>query len=356
MFTPSELYFDNASTTRVDPRVVEAMIPYFNSDFGNSESLHSLGMRAHAVLEGCKETLAELLGADDPDQIIFVSGATEANNLVLAQCKGALTTSAYEHSSIRNPAKQAGARLLLTPPSEGDQVEFLCWIATNNETGWMWPIEEFSERALHFHSDFTQSCFKFPHSLKGVEFASASAHKFHGPKGIGFLYARDQFVKPIIEGGGQQEGRRSGTLPLPLIVGMTEAAKIAVDTSEQFRSSASRNREIVKEQVLKLSDVQVNEAPLQAPHIMSISFLGVEAESILVDLDAIGISIGTGSACSSKSHEPNEVLSAMGISFPWQRGTIRISFSKENSPEATQFLAAKLRSVVENSRQKVLKP
>lgn len=355
MFTPWELYFDNAATTRVDPHVVEAMLPYFTSDFGNSESLHGLGLRVHAVIENCQQTLAGLLGAEDPSQIIFVSGATEANNLVLSQVQGHLTTSAFEHSSIRVPAQQLGTTVLQNPPSPNDGIAFLSWIATNNETGWMWPINTIAQSATRFHSDFTQSCFKYPHTLEGVEFASASAHKFHGPKGIGFLYARDGMVQPLIKGGGQQEGRRSGTLPVPLIVGMTEAAKIAVDTAESFREKSKANRDIVKEQIAQMSDARVNESALQAPHILSISFLGVEAESILVDLDASGISVGTGSACSSKSHEPNVVLEAMGIPLDWQRGTVRISFSKENPPEAAALLAKKLREAVEKSRQKVLK-
>ncbi len=346
-----ELYFDNAATTRLDPCVLDAMLPYLREDFGNSESLHSLGIQSKGAIERAQHTIAELLGAEDPSQIVFVSGATEANNLVFAQNSGPDAISSFEHSSVRVPALAKGAALLSDPSLISEPIHFLSWMTVNNETGQTWDVNAIATHASQFHTDATQSVFKYPLKLEGIDFLSGSAHKFHGPKGIGFLYTRSAILQPTMLGGGQQNGLRSGTLPTPLIVGLAEAAKIASEESANFIAHVSKLREIVLEAVLKIPDVRINQFQSQAPHILSLSFLGVEAEAILVDLDAKGISVGTGSACSSKSKEPSPVLEAMHLPEVWQRGTVRISFSKDNSVSSTAYLAKILPPALEKARQ-----
>lgn len=348
--SPTDRYFDNAATTRTDPRVVEAMLPYFGEHFANPHSVHAMGRRAMAAVDDSLETLADLLGVEDPAQLVVTSGATEANNWIF-HLFPKVVVGPYEHSSIRETAAELGAPVINEFPTSADAGSVACWMWINNETGQMWPLPSESLGGGAFHCDITQGAFKIPVDLAGVDYASLSAHKFHGPNGVGLLYAKDPTtLKPFVSGGGQQHGLRSGTLPVPLIVGMAEAARITVGEQAEFAQRVKECRATVIEGLSGVSDWRANQFENQADHILSISFLGVEAQPLVMNLDAAGFAVGSGSACSAGSTKSSPVLLAMGIDDHWARGTVRISFSRESLVGQASELARQLRTSVEKLR------
>lgn len=346
-------YFDNAATTPLDPRVRGEMLPYLGADFGNASSIHAFGMSAHAGVERARERLAGLLGADDPSQIVFTSGATESNNWVLRSFAGGLV-SPFEHSAIREPAIHLGygtlgnTELTLLPPSE--RVALLSVMSVNNEIGTQWSAAEFRPYAEKLHSDLTQSVGKLPTDLTDLDYASLSAHKFYGPKGVGALYFADEPLPPFFLGGEQENGLRAGTSNVASIVGMGAAAAIAFDESENDRKNAERRREIIVENLQSVSDWQINGGPNASPFILSLSFRGLEGETLVIEADRAGYAISSGAACSSRSTEPSHVLTALGLEPDWRRGTIRISFGRFNEDETAESLAKTLRLSVEKLR------
>ncbi|MBN9503307.1 MAG: hypothetical protein BGO01_14865 [Armatimonadetes bacterium 55-13] len=343
-------YFDNAATTPVDPRVLEEMLPYFGEAFGNANSIHGFGRRVEAAVQLARERVARLVGAGDPSEIVFTSGATEANNWVLHQTDG-WVCSPFEHSSIYEANAVLGPR---TFANEGYRIsgpstpyEMAVVMLVNNETG---AILEPPAGANRLFRDITQAVGKIRVDEVAYDLASFSAHKFYGPKGIGALHSRDLFPSPYLFGGEQEMGLRAGTLNVPAIVGMGMAAAIALDEMEADYEMAKDLRALALEELLKISDVKLNQGDQTSPYIVSLSFLGVEGETLVVEADRAGYAISSGAACSSRSTEPSHVLTALGLEPEWLRGTVRISFGKYNSKVSTANLVKELRTAVEKLR------
>jgi cysteine desulfurase len=352
--SPQEKYFDNAATTPLDPRVLREMMPYLEFEFGNAHSLHSWGRRAERAVETARSRVAELIGAEDPSQLVFTSGATESNNWVAARAPKGAWQSPFEHSSMRESGAAKGFGMIpndglrLHPPTGA---KLLSVMSVNNEIGSRWDVREFAGDRL-LHSDITQQVGKLPTEVAGLDFASMSAHKFYGPKGVGALYVATGLVSPFIVGGEQESGRRAGTSNVPAIVGMGAAAAIAGDNLHADLVRVGRMRDAVIAG-LEDSGARVNGmgAPSGvSPYILSLSFEGVEGETLVIEADRAGFGISAGAACSSRSTEPSHVLTALGLEESWLRGTIRISFGRFNSEQTADELSKFLRSSVEKLR------
>jgi len=358
-------YFDNAATTPLDPRVLEEMLPFLKEDFGNANSIHAFGARAMAAVDQARERVAELMGAEDPSQIYFTSGATESNNWVLnAFTDGAV--SPFEHSAVREPALHRGFDILA---NQGPRIampdrryDLISVMSVNNETGDRWNAAEFVPYANYVHSDMTQQAGKLPIDLTGIDYASISGHKLYGPKGIGALYAKEHPPETLLRGGEQEGGHRGGTLNVPGIVGLGAAAKIALEEMERNLAHAQALRDVVLRDLVGVDEWQVNgnvaagseisgrEGSQASPFILSLSFRGLEGESLVIDLDRSGFAVSAGAACSARSTEPSHVLQALGLSSDWLRGTVRISIGKFNSLDSTAIFATNLRQSVQKLR------
>lgn len=342
-----ERYFDHAATTPVDPRVVEAMMPFFFEHPGNAASIHESGRTGYAAVEKARAQIAGLIGAEDPYQITFTSGATEGNNWVLSQFEGkSVRLGSGEHSSVR---RFAAVHRLEQRDSSPD---LLVQMLVNNETGEIFdPLHKKSEfQAQNLLVDATQGMGKIPFSVDGIEFVTGSAHKIYGPKGIGFLYQDDPVLDPLILGGGQEFGRRSGTVNVPLIVGFGKAAEIALEECEANYQKVYELRTIVCQFLQGIKDFRINEFENQSPYVLSLSFRGIEGESLLLDLDREGFACSAGSACSSGKIELSPVLLEKGHDPAWIRGTIRVSFGKYNSRESAEDLGNAIRRLVDSLR------
>jgi len=346
-------YFDNAATTPLDPRVLREMLPFLEGDFGNAHSLHSFGQRARHAVDLARERVARLIQAEDPSQITFNSGATEGNNTVIRSA-GDASVSPFEHSSVRETAELMGFSYLenqgleLLPPCR--RPELISLMAVNNEIGTIWNPGTLSRAADAIHSDITQAAGKIPCSLDGIEYATFSAHKFYGPKGIGALYCRSFPPKPLLTGGEQENGIRSGTLNVPGIVGMGGAALLAYDEMDANLAHAQKLRSIILDGLEGLSDWQAQGGQQVSPYILSLSFASIEGETLVVELDRLGFAISSGAACSSRSTEPSHVLTALNLPKTWLRGTVRVSFGRFCSAESAQILSQSIRLVVERLR------
>ncbi|MBS1718521.1 MAG: cysteine desulfurase [Armatimonadetes bacterium] len=344
-----ENYFDNAATTPIDERVLAAMLPYLKEDFGNANSLHELGRRAGDAVERAREHVAALIGAEDPQQITFTSGSTEANQWVLAFPNCAV--SPFEHSSIYEVVRHRGIGAFLkhnglgiTPANEA--YDLVSVMAVNNEIGSLFHPSAAKGKARRVHSDLTQAAGKIPFQLDGLDYASLSAHKIHGPKGIGALYSRELPPPPMMIGE-QERGFRGGTLNVAGIVGFGEAARIANLEEAQNLEHVTNLRQQLVESLQDVPDMKLNGGECVSPYILSLSFLGVEGESLVIDLDRQSYAISSGAACSSKSLEPSHVLLALNTEPGWIRSTIRISLSRYNSSSSVRLLSQNLKRSVE---------
>jgi cysteine desulfurase len=345
-------YFDYAATTPVDPRVLREMLPFFGEAYGNADSLHAWGARARQAVELARERVAGLIGADDPAQIVFTSGATEANNWVLA-AEGGGAIGPFEHASVLEPGIRFGYRVMensgldLRLPEPAGLASVM---SVNNEIGARWDVRQFRGVASKLHADLAQEVGKLPVEVADLDYATLSAHKFYGPKGVGCLFAAEGPPPPIVFGGDHEHGFRAGTLNVPGIVGMGAAAAVAADEMRSDLEAAMEHREIVLEGLKPLSDWQVNGGENASPFILSLSFSGVEGETLVVELDRAGFGVSSGAACSSRSTEPSHVLRALGLPDAWLRGTIRISFGRKNDKAAARGLAKSLTTSVEKLR------
>jgi cysteine desulfurase len=354
-------YFDNAATTPIDPRVVEEMLPYLGDAFGNANSIHEPGRRAMAAVELARARVAELVEADDPAEIVFTSGATESNNWVLAIGK-TTAASPFEHSSVRETNAHFGGTVIGNDGYQLVELEVnptcVAIMHVNNETGAILDLppsieapDEKEGKAVMLLRDLTQSIGKVPlPSPERCYFASMSAHKFYGPKGVGALFCKSAIPEAWMHGGEHEYGLRAGTLNVPGIVGLGCAAAIAAEEADKNSRLVEKLRALVLSEVDKIQDVQLNSPQRSSPYIVSLSFLGVEGETLVVELDRRGFSISSGAACSSRSSEPSHVLSALGVAPEWIRGTVRISFGKYNTEAAATSLAKELRTAVEMLR------
>ncbi len=342
-----EKYFDHAATTPVDERVLAEMLPFFNELPGNASSIHHLGKRAEAAVDLARQRVANLLGAEDPYQITFTSGATESNNWVLSRFPvDRIDASPFEHSSVRN-------FLSYHQCHRGESgLDLYAQVLVDNETGAVFcPAEEKESRgALEVLVDATQGFGKIAFDLEGLDFVSGSAHKIYGPKGVGFLYEANPHLTPMVVGGWQEFGRRSGTLNVPGIVGLGMAAELALEEREVNFAQATELRNIIREELDGIDDLKFNESVNQSPFILSVSVLGVEGETIVLDIDQKGFCLSAGSACSSKSTALSPLLLSFGVEPEWIRGTFRISIGKDNSRESSRELGENLRITILNLR------
>jgi len=375
------VYFDNSATTAVDPRVLEEMLPYFTERFGNASSMHSFGREAYNALESARERVAKAIGAS-AREIIFTSGGTESDNLALQgaayanQGKGKhIITSVIEHHAVLSTChflEGQGFRVTYLPIDRQGLVDvekakeamsketiLVSIMAANNEIGTIQPIREIGaiaqEAGAVFHTDAVQTITKLPlHVTKdNLQLMTISAHKFHGPKGVGALYVRkDVKLRPVVYGGGQERGLRSSTENVPGIVGLGKAMEIGVAEMEESAERMSRIRDRIIEGTLsKVQGSYLNgHRNRRLCNNAHFRFDGVEGEALVLSLDVSGIAASTGSACSTRSTETSHVLRALGIRPEEGRGSLRISLSKFNTMEEADLFLAELPEVVERLR------
>jgi cysteine desulfurase len=371
------IYLDNNATTPVDPAVVEAMLPYLREQFGNPSSGYGLGNRARAAIDHAREQIAALTGCR-PNELIFTSSGTESNNtairsaLELSPERQHIITSTVEHSATLRLCEQLAANgtpvTFLGVDGAGnldlDELEHairpetalvtLHW--ANNETGVLFPIEQVAaitrRNRVLLHVDAVQAAGKLPVRMHeaGVQLCSFSAHKIHGPKGVGALFvsARAAF-RPLLLGGGQENGRRSGTENVPGIVGFGKAAELAAE----YPPHVQQLRDGFESAVLaQLPDTLVNGNRNQRlPNTTSLAFAGVESDAALIMLDQAGICCSAGSACRTGAAEPSHVLRAMNLSPERQRGTLRFSFSRMNTAADSAAAAERVGGVIAKLRR-----
>ncbi|MDE3035964.1 MAG: IscS subfamily cysteine desulfurase, partial [Nitrospirota bacterium] len=351
------IFLDNHSTTPMDPRVLDTMLPYFCEKFGNAASRnHPFGWEAEEAVERARQQIAQLIHAD-AKELVFTSGATESDNLAL---KGVLEmykekgdhiiTSATEHRAVLDTAKslesKKGVKVTYLPVDKygmvnpddvrnaiTDKTILISIMMANNEIGTINPIKEIGkiakEKGILFHCDATQGVGKIPVNVQemGIDLMAFSAHKIYGPKGVGALYVRKKAPRvrlaPIIDGGGHERGMRSGTLPVPLIVGFGKACELCEQEmpTESVKLAGLRDR--LQDGIMKhLDEVYLNGHPTQRlPHNLNISFAYVEGESLLMGVKEIALS--SGSACTSATLEPSYVLRALGVGSDLAHSSIR---------------------------------
>lgn len=378
------VYLDNAATTPVRPEVLEAMLPYLGAEaFGNPSSPHRFGRTARAGVEEAKRTIAEHLGAE-PNQVIFTSGGTEADNLVVigaalaSRDRGGpfrVAVSATEHKAVLAAAHAVvhlgGEEVVLPVAPDGvvqdaavDEalargVAVLSVMWVNNEVGTVQPVGRIAARCreagVAFHTDAVQAFGKIPVSLTDVPctFLTVSGHKIGAPKGIGALVVRDRrAVEAIIHGGGQQFGLRPGTENVPGIIGLGRAVELAAAEQAEFARRAAALRDDLERRVLDVvPDAVVNgRAAERAPHVSNVSLPGTDSEALLMHLDLAGIACSSGSACSTGSVEPSHVLTAMGVPRDLGVAALRFSFGKANTPEDVEAVVGALPKAVEKVR------
>lgn len=376
-------YFDYAATTPVDERVLEEMLPFFSERFGNANSLYALGRDAFRGLEDARERVAKGIGAADPTEIIFTSGGTESDNAALigiltrlAPEGGAhLVVSAYEHHAILEPAhyleKQGYEVTLVKPRTDGhvhvedlkaaikDNTKLVSIMHGNNEIGALNDIAALAEVAHEagalFHTDAAQTLGKVPFDVTalGVDAASFSSHKIYGPKGFGALYLKKRTpFNALLRGGGQESKRRSGTQNTPGAVGFARALEImlAEQPTEMVRLAGLRDR--LTQGVTSVLENTEPTAPggERMPNIAPLLIKGVEGEAMLLQLDAKGIAVSTGSACSSGSLEPSHVLLACGVPQVIAHGSLRLSLGRFTTDEDVDFFLEVFPPIVERLR------
>jgi len=378
------IYMDNNSTTRCDPRVVEAMLPYFTEKFGNAASRnHQFGWEAEEAVEQARDRIAKLIGVT-PKEIIFTSGATESDNLAIKGVgemykeKGNhIITAVTEHKAVLDTCKRMeknGFRVTYMPVQKDglidlddlkraidDKTILVTIMAANNEIGVIQPLAEIGkickERGVLFHTDATQAIGKIPMDMNkmGIDLASISAHKMYGPKGVGALYVRRknprvQLVAQM-DGGGHERGMRSGTLEVPNIVGLGKACEIAMNEmpQESCRLAGLRNR-LQEKLMSELDEVYVNgNMEHHLPNNLNISFAYVEGESLLMGINDIAVS--SGSACTSATLEPSYVLKALGTGDELAHSSIRFGLGRFNTEAEVDYVANKVIDTVKRLRE-----
>ena len=381
METVKMIYADNAATTKMSRRAIEAMLPYMADNFANPSSLHSAGQRAKDALEASRETIADCIGAS-PKEIYFTSGGSEADNqaLLSAAAIGAkkgkkhIISTAFEHHAVIHTLekleKQGFEVELLDVHSHGnisaEQVaaairEDTCLVSimyANNEIGSVLPIADIGrvcrERGVIFHTDAVQAAghLKINVAEEKIDMLSLSAHKFHGPKGIGVLYCRRGIpLTNLIEGGAQERGKRAGTENLPAIAGMAAALSDACENLEKNAAKVSALRDRLIAGLSEIPHSALNGDPVnRLPGNVSFCFEGIEGESLLLLLDEVGIEASSGSACTSGSLDPSHVLLAIGRPHEVAHGSLRLSLSEENTDEDVDVMLREIPRVIEYLR------
>lgn len=379
------VYLDNNATTRVDDRVLQAMLPYFSEKYGNAASRqHEYGWSAEAAVETARARIASLIGAS-PSEIIFTSGATESINLAIKGIAESLQergdhviTAVTEHQAVLDTVdylERHGFRVSRLPVDKdglvdpGDvakaitgQTILVSIMTANNEIGTVGPVSEIGRicrsRGIPFHTDATQAAGKIPVSVQSanLDLMSFSAHKMYGPKGVGALYIRASRpamrLVPQMDGGGHERGLRSGTLNVPGIVGFGSAAEIAMRELAQDAGSTSRLRDrLVSTLQGQVQDVSLNgHASLRLPNNASLTFAGVDADRLMMDMKDLAVS--TGSACSTATPSPSHVLQAIGLKPEAVRSTLRFGVGRFTTDEEVSYATGRIVEAVGKAREK----
>jgi len=375
------IYMDYAATTPVDPRVFEAMKPFFTKSFGNTMSLYSFGREAKKALEESREKVASLMKAE-ANEIIFTGSATESDNLALKGIAFAnkqrgkhIITSAIEHHAILDTAKwleKQGFEITILPVDKYGLVSpadvenairkdtiLVSVMHANNEIGTIEPIEEIgkicNEHGVYFHTDAAQSFGKIPVDVNkmNIDLLTANAHKMYGPKGVGALFVRKGVeIEPLLHGGGHEFGLRSSTVNVSGIVGFGAAVDIAKKEIKQEAERLTKLRDRLIKGALEIEDSHLNGHPTKRlPNNANFWFAYVEGESIVFHLDMKGIAASTGSACSSESLEPSHVLLAIGLKHEEAHGSLRLTLGKYNKKEDIDYLLKILPGIIKKLRE-----
>ena len=372
-----KIYADNAATTRMSRTAIDAMIPYMENVYGNPSSLYSIGQEAKEALDRAREQVAAVINAD-PKEILFTSGGSEADNQALRSAaaigarkgKRHIISSAFEHHAILhtlNRLEKEGFEVTLLPVHEDGLVvpaeleaairEDTCLVTimtANNEIGTIQPVEEIGaickKHGVLFHTDAVQAVGHLPIDVKKmqIDLLSASAHKFHGPKGVGFLYARKGVaLTNLIEGGAQEKGKRAGTENVPGIMSMAAALKEAADHLDENAAHQTGLRDRLIRGLLEIPHSALNgDARRRLPGNANFCFEGIEGESLLLLLDDKGISASSGSACTSGSLDPSHVLLAIGRVHDVAHGSLRLSLGEDSTEDEVGYTSQSVREVV----------
>ena len=375
------VYADNAATTQMSENVLKAMMPLLTDIYGNPSSLHSIGQVAKEYLENARETVADCIGAD-PKEIYFTSGGSEADNQAIRSAayigarkgKKHIISSKFEHHAVLHTLdalkKEGFTVTLLDVYSNGvvkpedvenaitDETCLVTIMTANNEIGTIQPIAEIGkickEKGVLFHTDAVQAVGHIPVNVKdmNVDMLSVSAHKFHGPKGVGFLYARKGILLTnIIYGGAQERSKRAGTENMASIVGMATAIKEATDHIEENAAKVTAMRSRLIDGLKGIERSRINgDLEHHLPGTLNMCFEGIEGESLLLLLDAKGICASSGSACTSGSLDPSHVLLSIGVPVEIAHGSLRLSISEYNTMEQMDHIVESVPGVVDYLR------
>ncbi len=376
------IYLDNNATTRVDPAVVAAMLPFFTEHFGNASSIHAFGSEVGKALKKARGQVQALLGAEHDSEIVFTSCGTESDATAILsalkaqpECNTVITTN-VEHPAILTLCdwleKEGYIAHKLKVDKKGrldldeyksllnDRVAVVSAMWANNETGTLFPVEEMAELAaakgIMFHTDAVQAVGKIPLDLKRtkIDMLSLSGHKLHAPKGIGVLYLRRGCrFRPLLRGGHQERGRRAGTENSASIVGLGKACELALEHMAEENTALGRLRDRLERGILgQIGHCFVTgDTGNRLPNTSNIAFEYIEGEAILLLLNKLGIAASSGSACTSGSLEPSHVMRAMGIPYTAAHGTIRFSLSRDNTEADIDRVAAAMPGVVARLRE-----
>jgi len=379
------IYLDNNATTMVDPAVKEAIDPFFCDMYGNPNSLHNFGMEVRSYMKQALDRLYAGINAEDEDDIVVNSCATEGNNTVIKSAyfneminhtgRNHFITSAIEHPAVSNTFKfleQLGAEVTwlpvnsdgIIPPEllkdaiDPNRTALVSIMWANNETGLINPVKKYGEICreydVNFHIDAVQAVGKIPVNMKEVQadFLTFSAHKFHGPKGVGGLYIRKgRHLIPLLHGGEQMAGIRAGTINTPFFIGMGLAMELALKNLSYETDEVRRLRDRLEDAILQIDDVEViGRRELRMPNTILASFRGIEGEAFLWDLNQKGIAASTGSACSSESLEANPTFVAMNIGSELAHTGIRFSLSRFNTDREIDYTIEAIKETVKRLR------
>ncbi|MBR1279391.1 cysteine desulfurase NifS [Bradyrhizobium sp. AUGA SZCCT0283] len=356
------IYLDNNATTRTDPAVVAAMLPYFSEQFGNASSAHAFGSEVAGAVKQARKGLQALLGSAFDHEIVFTSGGTESNNAAILSAletqdgRDEIVTTAVEHPAVLSLVEHLAAsrgikthfigvdaqgRLDLGAfrSALGPRTAIASVMWANNETGTLFPVTQLAamahEAGALFHTDAVQAVGKIPLDLKatGIDMLSLSGHKLHGPKGIGALYLRKGTkFSPLVRGGPQERRRRGGTENVPGIVGLGKAAELALAQLQDEEGRVRALRDRLERGILQIGDcIVLGDAENRLPNTSNIAFEHLEGEAIIHHLNRAGIAASLGSACASGSMEPSHVLRAMNVPLAALRGAVRFSLSRDNT-------------------------
>ncbi|RHO54091.1 cysteine desulfurase NifS [Ruminococcaceae bacterium AM07-15] len=375
------VYADNAATTRIAPQVLDAMLPYLKEEYGNPSTLYKLGREAKIAIEKAREQVAQVIGAK-AEEIFFTGSGTEADNMALkgvlygpaGKGKKHLITTKIEHHAILHTAmalEKEGFQVTFLDVDKNGRVDLeelkqaitpdtalVSIMAANNEVGTIQPIEEIGkicrEKGVLFHTDAVQAFGHMPLDVNkmNIDLLSLSAHKINGPKGSGALYIRRGLgLRPVIEGGGQERNRRSGTENVAGIVGLGQAAQLAMETMEEESARLKALAKKLTDGVLQIPETILTGDPEnRLPGACSFAISAIEGESLVLYLDMEGICTSTGSACSTGSLDPSHVLMAIGLSHEVSHGSLRVTLGRFNTEEEVDYIIETLPKVVEKLR------